>query len=393
MREKHLADGMGIALVVVVLALIALFPLSASAKVSGECVNCHTMHNSQDGAPMAVSGGAWEAGGFLNGTADASPNASLLVADCIGCHSSASSQTIISAGSSDIPIVYNHIEPVDPLAGGNFYWVAQGDDTKGHNVYGISAVDSNIDLTEGAPGHDGVFCAGSCHISLALPPTPGILPGNWNRGGCRGCHVFTYHHEDNSAYRFVKGHGASGLPLDVEPRKDISTWTDYVEGVEDDDWEQETTTRHNWYKGVTVEYTNNGTDGLTTQHTITAFCSGCHWGFHGPISSDPNGVYGMGPIGGPYIRHPVDIALPTTGEYQAYASDPITNYSTETPVGWETLPTDSSGTGAAGPVVMCLSCHRPHGSDQSDLLRFDYDTMLAGMGGSGGCFNCHSAKN
>jgi predicted CXXCH cytochrome family protein len=400
LRKKHLANGMGIALaVVVVLALIALSPLSASAKVTGECVNCHTMHNSQDGAPMALSGAAWEAGGVLNGTADSSPNGNLLIADCIGCHSSATSQTIISAGSSDIPIVYNHVLPVDPLAGGNFYWVAQGDDTKGHNVYGISSQDTNISAAEGAPGHDGISCgfASSCHATLAAPPVPGGTggTGNWNRGGCQGCHVFTYHHEDNDVYRFLKGHGGTFLGEDITPVKDIGTYTDYTTGVEDDDWEQETSTHHNWYSGTSAEYSGNGfSDGLALRHTITAFCSGCHWGFHGPTGVDL--IYptlGMGPMGGPWVRHPVDIALPTTGEYATYGSDPITNYSTETPVAWETLPSDLDGTGAAGPVVMCLSCHRPHGSDQPDLLRFDYDTMQAGLGGSGGCFNCHSDKN
>jgi predicted CXXCH cytochrome family protein len=401
LRDNHLAHGRGIALAILVLALVALLPLSASAKVTGECANCHTMHNSQDGAPVALSGATWEASGVLNGTADSDPNGHLLVTDCVGCHSSASSQTIVSAGSSDVPIVYNHVQPTDPLAGGNFYWVAQGDDTKGHNVYGISGQDSNISVAEGAPGQDGISCggAGSCHSTLAAPPNPGAGPGssgNWNRGGCQGCHVFTYHHVDNAAYRFLKGHGGGSLPADLDAtnRRNISVYTDYVQGVEDSDWEQTaSTTDHNWYKGSTTVYASDGY-GLTVQQTITSFCSGCHYGFHGPTGIDPiTPSLGMGPMGGPWVRHPVDIALPTTGEFATYANNPKTNYSVETPIGWETLPTDSSGTGAAGPVVMCLSCHRPHGSDQPDLMRFDYSTMLAGEGGSGGCFNCHTAEN
>jgi predicted CXXCH cytochrome family protein len=358
------------------------------------------MHNSQDGAPVALTDAAWEAGGVLNGTTDSSPNAQLLVADCIGCHSSATSQTVISAGSSDIPIVYNHVEPASPLAGGNFYWAAEGDDTAGHNVYGISSQDANITAAEGAPGHNGLSCgyAASCHATLAAAPSPGGQggAGNWNRGGCRGCHVFTYHHEDNGVYRFLKGHGGGFLPedIDADGRDDISTYTDYVDGVEDDDWEQTvSSTDHNWYSGTSAEYYNDGfSDGLLVRQTITAFCSGCHWGFHGPMGVDVTDPHlGMGSAPGPWFRHPVDIALPTTGEFAAY--DPTADYSAETPVGWETLPTDSSGAGAAGPIVVCVSCHRTHGSDQPDLLRFDYDTMLAGMGGSGGCFNCHSNKN
>ncbi|GAB4388383.1 MAG: c-type cytochrome OmcS [Thermodesulfovibrionales bacterium] len=382
-------DGKSIALVVVLMAVVALLPLTASAKVTGICSNCHTMHNSQDGEPMAVSGGAWESGGFLNGTAQSEPKPKLLVADCIGCHSAANDQTIITTGGSNIPIVYNHVQPVDPLAGGNFYWVAGGDDTKGHNVYGISAQDSYISVDEGAPGHDGVFCAESCHVSLAYPPKAGILPGNWNRAGCQGCHVFTYHHEDNGVYRFLKGHGPSGLPINVEPRRNITTYTDYVKGVEDSDWEQtKSSTDHNWYLGTTNVYVNDGTNGLTTQHTVSSFCTGCHWGFHGPISTDPNGVYGMG-SGSPWLRHPVEIALPTVGEYGGY--DPINNYSTEAPVAW--INTTAPG---EGPVVMCLSCHRAHGSDQPDMLRWNYDDMMAGTTGAAagtGCFTCHTKKD
>ncbi|MEJ2325005.1 MAG: hypothetical protein P8Y77_09515, partial [Nitrospirota bacterium] len=290
MRDNHLAHGRGIALAILVLALVALLPLSASAKVTGECANCHTMHNSQDGAPVALSGATWEASGVLNGTADSDPNGHLLVTDCVGCHSSASSQTIVSAGSSDVPIVYNHVQPTDPLAGGNFYWVAQGDDTKGHNVYGISGQDSNISITEGAPGRDGNGCTGTgaCHQTLAAPPDPSAPApggtGNWNRGGCQGCHVFTYHHVDNAAYRFLKGHGGGSLPADLDAtnRRNITSYPDYVTGVADRDWEQTaSTTDHNWYKGSTTVYASDGY-GLTVQQTITSFCSGCHYGFQGP---------------------------------------------------------------------------------------------------------------
>ena len=45
-------------------------------------------------------------------------------------------------------------------------------------------------------------------------------------------------------------------------------------------------------------------------------------------------------------------------------------------------------------MVMCLSCHRPHGSRYADLLRWDYSAMDAGGGGSDvGCFYCHTTKN
>jgi len=46
--------------------------------------------------------------------------------------------------------------------------------------------------------------------------------------------------------------------------------------------------------------------------------------------------------------------------------------------------------------VMCLSCHRPHGSPYPDMLRWDYTEQIAGGGGltdDRGCFYCHTKKN
>ncbi|HIC92409.1 MAG TPA: hypothetical protein EYP21_10200 [Syntrophaceae bacterium] len=44
--------------------------------------------------------------------------------------------------------------------------------------------------------------------------------------------------------------------------------------------------------------------------------------------------------------------------------------------------------------VMCLSCHRAHGSPYADMLRWNYSHMIAGdTTKSGGCFTCHTQKN
>lgn len=384
--------GRAAAICAVLAALVVCMPLAASAKVSGLCMDCHTMHNSQDGTPMALVGNvAWD-GGTLTGDPDATPNVNLLIADCVGCHSNSGADVIVSLSDGNkVPIVYNRTVPTQYLAGGNFYWVASGlggDDTKGHNVYGVSGQDVNITVQEGAPGRDGASCESntSCHFTLAAAPNPNPpLLGNWGRSGCQGCHVFTYHHEDNAVYRFLKGHGGS-VALDIEGRKNIALYPDYVSGVEHSDWEYSATkTDHNLYKGTTVSYTNDGTNGLKTQQTVTSFCTGCHWGFHGPTSV--GGRYGTG-SGSPWLRHPTDYALPTTSEYAGY--DPVNDYSLEAPVGWTTI---INSTSYSGPVVMCLSCHRPHGSEYPDMLRWDYDTQIASGGGTGGCFTCHTKKD
>jgi len=81
--------------------------------------------------------------------------------------------------------------------------------------------------------------------------------------------------------------------------------------------------------------------------------------------------------------------LPPTGEYAQY-----TVYSVEAPVMRTTVADSISQVvtpGSDGP--MCLSCHKSHGSDYPKMLRWDYQTMIAGGGGSGGCFTCHTTKD
>ncbi len=356
-------------IIIIMSMLVIGVPLQLSAKVTGVCSNCHTMHNSQDGDAV-------NAGGSLDNLIKL-PDDSAGSADvCVGCHSSTTAETIINS----VPIVYNTTEPTTPLAGGNFHWVAAGDDSKGHNVYGLASPDS---LTE-APGKNPAGCgtAGSCHYTLATAPSE----SNYNRGGCRGCHVFTYHHEDNGVYRFLKGHDQNPDASIVDDRRDIITNPDYVTGVEDDDWEYTTnnTGDHNYYKGTDEVYSSSGI-ALKATHSITAFCSGCHGVFHGPLTLGE----GMGGSS-PWRRHPTDIQLPDEGEYGGYDPDVDANYSTLSPVAW----LDPENPTRSGAIVMCLSCHRPHGSDQPDLLRWAYGNCVAGTSNSNcGCFNCHTEKD
>ncbi|MEW6418783.1 MAG: cytochrome c3 family protein [Nitrospirota bacterium] len=332
-----------------------------NAKVTGICANCHTMHNSQNGTAMAVggTGAGWNGSGQLIGTAQSTPIGTLLRSDCVGCHTSTSGQTIINIGSSSVPIVFNTGGyPAQPLAGGNFYWVSQGSayDGYGHNVYGIAGADS---LSQ-APGRQSGTCgnATSCHVTLALAKDTGMTQSN---NGCEGCHTKVAHHDDTKPwYRFLKGH--------------LNT-ADYVTGIEDSNWEQTPDeTHHNIYKG----YAGPVGSALTLENTnsINSYCGGCHGIFH---RQDYIGN------SSPWLRHPTDILLPQTGEYSAY-----TTYSVEAPLAY----TNPSSPTRATAVVMCLSCHRPHGSPYADILRWDYNGMQAGSGTSDtGCFTCHTTKN
>ena len=220
---------------------VCLASVCAQAKLTGPCSNCHTMHNSQDGLSTVNSG---------TGT-------TLLFEDCIGCHSSDTDQTIISG----TPIVFNTVPPTNPLAGGNFYWVSQGgaaNDVFGHNVWGVTGVDNNIDpVTVGAPGNGGFTCGTSCHASLATDPALNADFGDGPKGGCQGCHYEVAHHDDSKPwFRFLKGHIAVSA---------------YVEGIEAPTWEQNAVTNpadRNIYKGTNATYTWG--NGLGAEHPAPA---------------------------------------------------------------------------------------------------------------------------
>ncbi|OEU83944.1 MAG: hypothetical protein BA865_15185 [Desulfobacterales bacterium S5133MH4] len=354
---------------IILILLIIAASNSPQAKVRGVCSNCHTMHNSQGGAPLARGDQAW---GGTGGVTDARPN--LLVASCIGCHSSTGTDTIITYNGIDFPIVYNTSEPTtNLLAGGNFYWVSMDciglncGNAKGHNVLGISERDP-LPL---APG--GFNCGGAnCHVSLAVPPTNTSI----GLGGCQGCHLRPAHHADDSNvvvgsevgdddgfYRFLSGH--------------FSGDTHGVCGIEDDDWQAVCGAGdHNEYLGFSGYKEDVGSFFHIGHHTMTAFCCGCHGEFHIEQSS------------GEWIRHPSDAVIPNEGEYQSAFS---AGYDPLVPVARPSLSTVSPTVEIGTDMVMCLSCHRPHGSPYYKLMRWDYKNWPGS--GYDGCGKCHTSKN
>jgi predicted CXXCH cytochrome family protein len=385
----------------VVLAAALLVSGLAFAKVKGQCAECHTMHNSQDGAAVAIVNNVSWSGGELSGDyTSETPNGHLLLTDCIGCHSSADGSTIITTTSGNvIPIVYNPngLTETDMLAAGNFYYVDLND-ANGHNVTPASGADGVLTRAPGLPdSHHGTNCATGCHMTLFNPDMHGE-----QLTGCQGCHYETFHHKDagmptsftneqdgkavDPTYRFLTGHhylsGAHGTST--------ATQGTYVEGIEDSEWEYgdydvlasagrsgAAGNGHNIYRA----YTAAPADIInSTSRDISGLCAACHENFHVEQAE-----------GGTWVRHPVDVTLPGAGEYANYTY--MTNYSTEAPVAFvDNVP--AAGNGA----VMCLSCHRAHGSPNLDMLRWDYSTMTASASGSGttsdtGCFTCHTSKN
>ncbi len=352
--------------------LLCVIPFSLFAEITVDCLNCHTMHNSQDAA--ALEEGAQP---YLLKTRGGTA--------CWGCHAQGAAFNIDPfTGAPQI----RHTNTTD-LAGGNFAYITEdkagvtGDiETRGHNIFDTGVIDNNFSNGSYPPGDE--FSQSNA----------GFNNTNFTCAGKYGCHGDRSQDDDNSAIR-GSHHAITNIlqfgSID-ENAQGATPGTSYryllgVKGGEDADWQATISADdHNEYKGATsgVESTVTSPGG----DTISGFCAECHGNFHGD-SSDTGGT-------SPWKRHPTDISLPGAGtEYAAY-----TSYKTETPVARTEIPAAPSGTvdptGTIDDIVMCLSCHMAHASPYSDILRWNYSDMITGTAGNAagtGCFVCHSSKD
>jgi hypothetical protein len=352
---------------VLLFALCSLLLASVvDARVKGRCKDCHSMHYSYEGKEMTY--------GNREG-----PFPILTRGGCLGCHGQdpVGIKSVITLGKARIPQVLHHLEN-DDLAGGNFYYVADGfnpDYLKGHNVTGISRQeDPPMDVPP-------------AFIKSVLIPG-GTGPSYWPAqqqltcSGAWGCHgnrtiedpyasVYGAHHTDDSttdgsttgkSYRFLYG----------------------IKGKEHKEWEyQATVNNHNGYSG-NIDH--------DTMDTISYLCGECHAKFH----PSPN-LGGSREVGQAYNsvwrRHPADVAFNTVhggfagSEYSNYAT-----YSLEAPVAFH-QPTGGEDVVGSESIITCLSCHRAHASRFPDILRWDYSLMIVNKGKKGtGCLTCHTGK-
>ncbi len=348
------------------LTLLALVLVAGTAfAIGGQCSNCHTMHNSQDGAAVNAAGNA----------------DNLLSAGCVACHTGATGQ---KATLTNAPIVLHTTDPVTQgngktNAGGSFYWVDDDGgaaDSKGHNVVGISNKD--VKLPDGPPGFDASATTGVTFDSKTLAVAAWTADSQeLTCAGTRGCHGT----RDAADFGGIKG--AHHNNTDVAATQATAPTTvgnsfrflAGIKGLEDANWEYNAiASTHNEYYGKA----DNGSYG--DKGTISYLCAECHGAFHADIGRSSS----------PWTRHPTDIVLPASSEYNAY-----TAYSVEAPVARASLVGLTANTVTPGTdIVMCLSCHRAHGTPEPDLLRWTYTGMVAGgTSADTGCFTCHTSKN
>jgi predicted CXXCH cytochrome family protein len=390
------------------IGLLVGLPATAFAKINGECSDCHTMHNSKAGAPMAqLSDGS---GPSL------SPFPVLLISDCIGCHASGGAEAVADFNGSQVPQVY-HTDTTD-LAGGNFAYIdgtkgAGASDRKGHNVVDILSADATLDKPPGWRHNLDSPYSGNKYFWL--PPVIQCA-------GLKGCHGVRNQnisdaYEDPETFEIVDAVPREGLSAmtgahhyNVDGKIDGSTGAEATDvansfrfltglyGLENTDpahpWEDYDSASHNEYFGVNnVNFggvcTHCHVSGAapsthssmtTPNHSMSGFCGTCHSTFHSTAAEGKTA----------WLRHPADYVIQDKTEYAAY-----TTYDITAPVARPVVPdTPSSDVFPGTDLVMCLSCHVAHGSDFEGMLRFDYTEMIAGGGSNTtGCFVCHTTKD
>lgn len=361
---------MRIYLIIVLLnIMMGALPLSVTAEITEKCSNCHSMHDSQDGLFVTATG----TNSSLVSISRSTP--------CWDCHGIGSSGNI--EPFTGTPQVM-HTAQTD-LAGGNFAYVTGkkagvtgSAKSRGHNVIYTGVTDNSFSTGTYPPGDE--FAQSS----------EGFNNTTFTCAGKFGCHgdrsisdeaesIQGAHHSNNSMLTF----GSINESLQGSAVGQSYRYLLGVKGGEDADWEATVSdSDHNEYKGAAGG--NQSTKTFPGGNTMSGFCNECHGNFHDDKSS----------AGGASIwkRHPADISLPGAGtEYANY-----TTYDPQVPVGRVFIPNAPSSSinpeGTTDDIVMCLSCHRAHASPYKDILRWNYEEMVARGGGSGGCFSCHTAK-
>ncbi len=363
----------------------------AEAVITGVCSSCHTMHNSQNGAPMTFD-------------LSSNPVEGLTRGDCLGCHAQNSAQARLNLGADLLPQVM-HTASTD-LAGGNFAYIT-GDkgsgasDTKGHNIAALTGEDSILSAPPGGIVQSFHDSGGNVNTS------------NLSCSGANGCHgVRLSGGRNDSPLNGITGAHHKNVDGQLDTADSMGTSYRFlfgVKGLESSDWEHNATaSSHNEYFALSTPGRLGCGRGATSCHigpvgdnvvppdgTMSQFCATCHGNFHTLETGDSEGIGEEATS--PFIRHPTDLTLPASGEYAFYNPNNGNLYSLEAPVARTGgVPETSSETVTPGSdAVMCLSCHRAHATDYPDMLRWDYDQMIAGGGGNDGtgCFVCHTAKD
>lgn len=157
---------------------VFILPSLASAKVQGVCSNCHTMHNSQDGADINT------------------PITALVGSGCASCHADSSSVNNTTDGKSDAPTGAPQVTGTTGGINAAGYFQA-GNDSFQHNPSNFSG--ETEDTITNVPGD----ASSRTVAGLAL--------------SCEACHTTAGHHTATNYRMLARNAATAGGTGDYNP--------------------------------------------------------------------------------------------------------------------------------------------------------------------------------
>jgi hypothetical protein len=290
------------------------------------CAGCHTMHNSQNGAPIDTTGGG-HGHAYLLKYGNSSDT-------CLGCHASYGQ---FDGGAGFGP-------------GGDFYWLTKTYSWSSHGHSSYSYGDSH--------GHNIISPANGLTADATLTHAPG---GDFlsSRLTCTSCHD----PHGNQDFRLLYGTTGPGGPIYDGGRYDFSypaplakgnPRTTYVGGNGN-----ETDSRHTIYKSG-----------------MSDWCANCHPNFQSDHTSN-------------FVHPETDMGSVIAANYNAYVSTDDQTSGQAATAYWGLTPfeavnadldTADPANYTQGPEgvdqVMCLTCHRAHASAFPDAGRWDFSATF-----------------
>ncbi|RJQ52026.1 MAG: hypothetical protein C4526_08865 [Nitrospiraceae bacterium] len=378
------------------------------------CTDCHTLHNSEDGAASAISA----AYGNTNG------NGHLLyrgdITDmCLSCHKEGQNTSATAALPSVVnsgwvaPIVMT-LDGVDKanmsMPAGDFYY-SNADPKKGHNpafTYDVTAMP-----------------AAATSLFMAGDPTLGSTPpgnqGSWTEKewSCHSCHGMHQRFSPTyTAWRQVKRKVNNIVHTGCDQTVGTVDATGYCDaakvGTTAAGYEAIKSNSRGYIDPATLAYNatradlnpNEGAslwaDESDTNKNVyrggfSSFCSTCHGNFHGGngetrTTANANTIAAVSGTKTEWVKHPTNVKM-----NEANSSYGITTYTKQVsnqqstspnPVGYDwkypLVQPDADFTvavtagSAADPLtaigddrIMCLTCHKAHASQFENMTRWD----------------------
>jgi len=281
------------------------------------CNGCHTMHNSQDGAPVdpdSPSGNPW----LLN---DGTPSDV-----CIACHD-----------HLDQTLGTDPLAPPAMRAAGNFVFLLEDNLNDGHG----GATDP---IPGDAAGHNLWATGHGVDVDATLTQAPGgTFPASVM--GCTSCHD----PHGTTDFRFLYGAGRV-------VQAGVATFTNPAPTAE----------------GVSIFAPVSNGNHTAYQGGMSAWCANCHGDFHqengGADLIHPSGSALGGTIAQTYNLY--------NGTIDQTGGAAATAYIEAVPFDDAANGRNTTAGPTASSQVMCLTCHRAHATSAPDAGRWDFSVTF-----------------